>query len=266
MERYYKIGEISKLYHIGVDAIRYYESLGLITPKRTESGYRLYSAHDIWRLNVIRDLRELGFGMEQIGAYLKNHTASSTLHMLEEELDSIEKKMTALRRLKENVEQRIETIHTAQNRLFGKCELVSYPPRRCFYLSEGYERDEEMDLLIKRLLNQDPQRLYVVGSNQIGSVIPREKAEQGAYRSYQAVFLIDENGEHTLEGGTYLTVTYQGDYGQMEQLISQMIDYAKKHRLNLCGDILELLWLDIHVSADPAEYITELQVRVEKTE
>ena len=61
MKNFFKIGEISKLYGIGVDSIRYYEEIGIINPKRSESGYRHYSIHDIWKLNVIRDLRSIGF-------------------------------------------------------------------------------------------------------------------------------------------------------------------------------------------------------------
>ena len=57
MKDYYKISEISKLYGIGVDSLRYYERLGLIHPKRDTNGYRLYHLKDIYKLNLIRDLR-----------------------------------------------------------------------------------------------------------------------------------------------------------------------------------------------------------------
>lgn len=33
MKKYFKIGEIAKLYHIGTDSLRYYEKLGILTPK-----------------------------------------------------------------------------------------------------------------------------------------------------------------------------------------------------------------------------------------
>ena len=66
LKKKFRIGEISRLYHVGVDTIRYYERIGLIHPERTESGYRLYSQQDIWRLNVIRDLRQLGFPTDAI--------------------------------------------------------------------------------------------------------------------------------------------------------------------------------------------------------
>ena len=59
MKDHYTIGEIGKLFHIGPDSLRYYEKLGILSPRRGDNGYRLYTADDIWRLNIIRDLREL---------------------------------------------------------------------------------------------------------------------------------------------------------------------------------------------------------------
>ena len=47
MEKYFKIGEISKLYHIGPDSLRYYEKIGILKPKRGENQYRLYRTEEI---------------------------------------------------------------------------------------------------------------------------------------------------------------------------------------------------------------------------
>ena len=57
MKDYYKINEISKLYGIGVDSLRYYEKLGILRPRRDTNGYRLYDLKDMYKLTVIRDLR-----------------------------------------------------------------------------------------------------------------------------------------------------------------------------------------------------------------
>ena len=98
MKKYFKIGEIAKLYHIGTDSLRYYEKLGILTPKRSENDYRLYSLHDIWRLNVIRDLRNLDFSMEQIKDYLNNRSITSTESLFEQELSAIDNKLEELYR------------------------------------------------------------------------------------------------------------------------------------------------------------------------
>ena len=57
MKDYYKIGEISKIYGIGRDSLMYYEEIGILNPFRDSNGYRLYSITDIWKLNLIKELR-----------------------------------------------------------------------------------------------------------------------------------------------------------------------------------------------------------------
>ncbi len=79
MSTFYKIGEIASLYNISTDILRYYEELGILVPRRAPNGYRIYRTEDLWCLNVIRDLRELGFSMEQIKAYIENRSIDSSL-------------------------------------------------------------------------------------------------------------------------------------------------------------------------------------------
>lgn len=264
MKQYYKIGEISKLYHIGVDSLRYYEKIHVISPARSESGYRLYSVDDIWRLNVIRELRELGFPMEMIREYLSCHEVESTLQLLEEEKKAVKKKIVALEELEKNVETRMNTILSAKNRPLNQIVLGTYPERHCFAIHEGYAEEHEMDVLIKRLLNLDAEHFYVIGSNQIGTVISRNELEQSGKLKYQWVFLIDEKGETLLPGGDYLSVSYEGDYSQSAFWAAKLLEYAKNHGFQPVGDILELLCIDIHTTSKVDEQITELQLPVKK--
>lgn len=258
MEKYFKIGEISDLYHIGVDSLRYYEKIGLIQPYRAESGYRYYSVHDIWRLNVIRELRELGFSMKKIREYLQHHTVDSTIELLAEEKRTIEAKKQALLQMEKNVEKRLQTIEEAGKLPLDQIVLQKYPPRNCYSIPEGYAEEHEMDVLIKQLLNMDKKHLYIIGNNQIGTVIPTKGPEM----IYQSVFMIDENGTKTLPGGKYLTVTYKGAYGKSRKWIPKLLDYAEKHDLQPSGQALELLWIDIHTSSRQEEHITQLQLLV----
>lgn len=266
MEKFFKIGEISKLYQIGVDSLRYYEEIGIIHPKRSESGYRLYSIQDIWRLNVIRELRELNFSMDRIRKYLDCHNVDSTLELLTEEQEAIARKQEMLSRLQKNVVHRMQTIRTAQGRCLDTITVEERPLRRCFATTQGYSDQHEMDVLIQRLLNIDKERFYVIGNNQIGSLLSLENAQRDGNLRYTSVFLIDENGPEIIPGGTYLTACYVGSYSQSRIWAQKLLNYAEKHRLRPAGDILELLWIDIHTSSQVEEQLTELQLRVEPME
>lgn len=263
MEKYFKIGEISKLYNIGVDSLRYYEECGVITPKRSESGYRLYSVSDIWRLNVVRELLGLGFHMEQIRQYLDCHTVESTLSLLEQEQRAIRQQMEKLQKLQKNVEKRMQTIEKARVLPLGQIQQEICPLRRCFSISEGYQEEHEMDVLIKRLLNLDKRHFYVIGSNQIGTVISREKFEKSGKIKNQSVFLMDDNGTEALPGGRYLSVSYAGDYESSGLWAEKLLAYAKNLGKQPQGDFLEILWIDNHTTSDVQQQITQLQLRIE---
>lgn len=261
MKHYYRIGEISSLYNISSDSLRYYEELGILKPKRGENNYRMYHIHDIWRLNVIRDLRELGFSMERIREYLNNRSLAGTEALLQEELTVIEEKMQSLDALKTNIEDRLETLRDTRKQPLGIIEKKEIPERHCHTIHSGYKLDTEMDILIKQLLNKNPDKLYIIGNNRIGSVIPLESAIAGHFRHYTDVFIIDKDGDETIPGGAYLTVSYQGDCAQNADYIPRMLNYAREQGLSPEGPFLELLWADIHQSEKEQEHITELQIR-----
>jgi len=65
------IGEVAELLGITRKAVRHYEKLGLIEkPGRSESGYRLYTADDLLRLQQIKKLQSLGLSLERIKGIL----------------------------------------------------------------------------------------------------------------------------------------------------------------------------------------------------
>src|SRR3954447_19246898 len=62
-----KIGEVSKLSGIGIEALRFYEKGGLLDrPSRTESGYRVYGPEVLDRLAFIKRAQLLGFTLDEI--------------------------------------------------------------------------------------------------------------------------------------------------------------------------------------------------------
>jgi DNA-binding transcriptional MerR regulator len=61
------IGELAKELHLNPKTVRYYEELGLLpNPQRSESGYRLYSRHEVDRLHLIRRAKLLRLSLAEI--------------------------------------------------------------------------------------------------------------------------------------------------------------------------------------------------------
>lgn len=262
MSTFYKIGEIASLYGISTDVLRYYEELGILVPRRSSNGYRIYRTEDLWCLNIIRDLRELGFSMDQIRDYIKERSIDSTMSLFQQELAVIDQQIERLISLKRNILVRRQTISQAQALPLDSILLKPLPARACHRIIQRYKTDEEMDILIKQLVNFGKDRQYIIGNNQMGSFISIPEAKAGNCRAYDAVFILHPEGEHTIEAGSYLSVCYRGDCGQNQHYIPLLFSYAEEKGMNVNGPLLELLWIDIHTSKHPNEQITELQLKV----
>ena len=62
-----KVGELSRRTGLTIRTLHHYDAIGLLKPSlHTEAGHRLYTAGDVARLQRIKSLRELGFGLEQV--------------------------------------------------------------------------------------------------------------------------------------------------------------------------------------------------------
>ncbi|HEY6794496.1 MAG TPA: MerR family transcriptional regulator [Kineosporiaceae bacterium] len=80
MNQLYSIGDVARRTGLSVSAIRFYADEGVVTPTGlTEGGFRQYDVHAIARLELVRTLRDLGEGLDDIRRVL---TAQNTLHDL----------------------------------------------------------------------------------------------------------------------------------------------------------------------------------------
>ena len=144
MKDSYTIHEIAELYNIGPDALRYYERLGLVRPRRAQNGYRIYDLNDIYRLTIIRDLRALGFSMERIGEYLRGLSVANTLQLLEEERRLIRERIRDLRAAERAIRARSAALTDYSRMDEREICLLELPARPCLRLNADIARDEEM--------------------------------------------------------------------------------------------------------------------------
>ena len=102
-----KIGDVAKQSGVGVEALRFYERSGLLgRPGRTDSGYRVYDAAVLRRLDFVKRAQVLGFSLDEIKQIIADKQAgrSPCLEVREivrsrlEELDERLKEMRRYRR------------------------------------------------------------------------------------------------------------------------------------------------------------------------
>ena len=116
-EQFLTIGEMAKRSGLTAKMIRHYESLGLLPPPvRSEAGYRHYREQDVKQLRFIRQARELGFSLPQIGELLslwhdEQRPSSKVKLLAQEHIAVLDQKIAELTKMKAGLEKLVSSCH-----------------------------------------------------------------------------------------------------------------------------------------------------------
>jgi DNA-binding transcriptional MerR regulator len=261
----YKIGKISKLYNISTDLLRYYEKEGLIKPQEIkENGYRYYSARQIWKLNTIRGLRNLGVSLGEIKIYIEERSTKKSLELVEFQLGVIDEKLYELLKLKKQLNSKKIYLHKVlENKKYGKITEIILPERRCYKKYHDIDTDWEIDLELKKLTNSidSDEGEYFAGSRG-GAILEVDDYNKKEYNLYKGTFLMDSSGESRLKEGRYISLTFKGSYKGKDIHYKNIKKYMDKNDLEIDGEILEIYKIDIHETDNEDEFITEIQMKI----
>lgn len=79
-----KIGVLARKTGKTVRALHLYEEMGLLIPRRSQGGFRLYGADDLARVYWIGKLQDMGFKLAQISGLLEAvHSSNSAPHAMD---------------------------------------------------------------------------------------------------------------------------------------------------------------------------------------
>ncbi|WP_350344626.1 MerR family transcriptional regulator [Proteinivorax tanatarense] len=265
MKKTYNIGEIAELYNIGPDSLRYYEKKGLISPARSDNGYRVYTLNDIWKLNIIKDLRKLNFSTNQIKNYLKTRDIRSTINLMETKIDIIEQEIEPLLKVKKALQKKVGHLKEfTKLQKEEQIEIKNINSRKILFIDENISTDYEVDLAFRKLEGLNDKKLFLFGNKDMGVLISQEGMKSKDYTLYEKAFFIVEKDEDIynaiLPAGKYLSITYRGDYSKSQKLFSTALNYISEQGYKTTGQAMEIYRLDIHGTEKKEEFITEIQI------
>ncbi len=107
------IGELAGKLQLNPKTIRYYEEVGLLPePRRSESGYRLYSSYEIERLRLVKRAKLLGLSLSEIKEIVEyaidrccDVMEDRLLSLVEAKLGEIDQKIDDLIAFRDNLRQ-----------------------------------------------------------------------------------------------------------------------------------------------------------------
>jgi MerR family transcriptional regulator, copper efflux regulator len=95
------IGDVSRLSGLPAKTIRYYEDIGLVSPLRSDNGYRSFRKSDLHKLAFLGRARSLGFSIDDCRNLLalyddKTRASADVKTIAQEHLKRIDQKLKEL--------------------------------------------------------------------------------------------------------------------------------------------------------------------------
>jgi MerR family copper efflux transcriptional regulator len=108
VSRMISIKEAADLTGLPAKTIRYYEEIGLVTPKRAENGYRVFLETDAHKLHFLSKARGLGFSIDEcrrlLALYSDNDRASADVKALaKDHVADIDRKIAELQAMRKTL-------------------------------------------------------------------------------------------------------------------------------------------------------------------
>jgi DNA-binding transcriptional MerR regulator/effector-binding domain-containing protein len=269
----FKIGELSKIFNIGVDSIRYYEKVGILNPVRNEeNNYRFYTVEDFRRVALIREMLGLGFSTEEIKSFITDRNLEKTQSTLTTELEAIDEQIKKLKYSKENLTNRLNSINHMLKRYDSSESIqeIQYDKRGGIMVKDSNIPDNLVDYYLIKHMNK--------GNNHIGTIgfcdcytldLPGSNPDSDYLRTKNVFFYSEKftkkECNYFLPSGLYLSILYKGPLTKTKQLLPSMYDYAKQHNYIPAGDPIEFCHIDEYETNNENEYLIEIQLPVRTT-
>ena len=260
MEKYYKTSDICKMFDISVDNLRYYERLQLLDTQRSKSRYRYFNFQELYQLNLLYNLKNIGIPIPEMKDYLSHQTTSYTLAILQKENQLLEERIQQLTAIKKRIQRRLEVLQQLPDLTLNQITVSSLPQRS--YIPIPYE--DEQQRLMKQEKDKEQQQ-NVLTSLQlypIGFLLNMDDLSN--IKRDCMIALMDETipTESMLPEGIYISMYYYYTQFNIHEIIELLLMYCLKHHYHMESTIVEFPIISSFDTNVPEEHITFIQAKV----
>jgi DNA-binding transcriptional MerR regulator len=281
----FKIGEFSRLSRVSVRMLRHYDQLGLLTPSQTDkfTGYRYYSADQLPRLNRILALRDLGFSLEQIAGMLdEDLSTDQLLGMLKLKRAEVEGQMQLEQQKLARLEVRIHQM--GESLKYGAYDVVlrDIEPELAATYREVAADDDRIQQMFDMVEVYGAQYEGARADKPPFSIYYDDEYREKDVDAEVAVplkYAIPESESIRVRQFPRLSnvacVVHVGEYSEIYQAYNALLAWIEANEYRMVGPIREVYLRygadglnfelpQTYLGSDSNEYVTELQLSVEK--
>lgn len=267
-EELFSIGRFSKICSVSIQALRYYDRIGILKPKFVDkqTGYRFYSTSEIVIIMIIKKMGTLGLSLKEIEVFLNENDMSGIKSIFNRKRQEIKEQINDLLYADKSLELYIDNINMYKNADFSCIEIKKIPRRNVIYFRRTIELNENgFTKLFNDAMKIIEMKKYLAIGNPMaiyhGKRILGEPCDIELCIELEEVGELEENNK-AIDGGYYLTKMHLGAHSNKPKTYAKLTEYANKNKLSIIGNPVEVYYIDISITRNPDDFVTEIQIPI----
>jgi len=267
----YRVGMFSKLGKVTIKTLHHYNEVGLLVPVHVdeENGYRYYTTDQLFRLNEIIALRQMGFSIPEISAIVDGHNITGILMQRKAELESEVQNVTdRLFRINHYINEQKEG-HSIKYQAVIK-EIPSYTVYSARYTIPGYAAlNEIMPALGEKVGKANPGLKCVEPGYCFNVYLDGEYRDTDInVEICEAVISRGKDGDgivfKDISAVTAVSVLHRGAYEKIGAAYAYAVQWAEQNGYQIVDNVRESYIDGIWNKDNVDDWLTEIQVPVVK--
>ncbi|MDO5444810.1 MAG: MerR family transcriptional regulator [Eubacteriales bacterium] len=261
-----KISEFSKLSHLTIKALRYYEKEELLKPASVDewNNYRFYETSQLETAAKIKSYRQLDLSIEEIKAVFNGTDVKEIL----------QEKLKLLTREKHLIESRLSIINSILEDKEMKYQVTEKViPEKIVYTAESVLKNysdcmQWIPSVGQECLNLNPELKCEEPPYEFCEYLDGEYKETDVrIRHNEAVTAFGKENEHIkfkkLPETKVLSIYHKGAYDSIGEAYAFLMKYAEQNGYQIAGLAREC-YIDGIWNKETEEWLTEIQLPVEE--
>ena len=269
MKDTFLIGELAKLYNISTDTLRHYDKIGLLKPNCNANKYRSYSVRNFFKLSRILFFKNLDISLQDIKKYMDNKNTSKLLALLKNKEEELDIKINKLTNLKKKINTKLDILERIEQEVnVVKIKHISQRIGVLLDIDDSRNNYEVTASVKKNETYLNLSSLLIEG--QVYTSLSKENMVKGSFNKFK-YFIEIVSTEDLIAGklkvvpeNEYACVVFSGPYKDIANHYKPLIKWINVNGYKIMGDSIEKNIVDYDFSDSENEYLTEIQIPVEK--
>lgn len=269
-EKYFTIGEFSKLYGITKQTLIYYDKNQIFSPELIDdNGYRYYSLHQYFLFDIILNLKKIGVPLQDIAKYIKNRNINTLKDIFINKKQEYQEQIATLQKYVANLEIVLNNLEQSADICENEITLEKKPEEYLILsdlLNFSSKRKQRIETVAAHYRNTSVNQFLNICP--LGMILSQSDLLEKNYEKISRVFTKitapDENKHLFIKPkGLYISIFFKGSYAYYAKCaFLKLTNFININNLQIIGDAYITPIRNLWETNNPEEYITNISIPV----